>query len=89
MRLRARHMHHIEIFTDNVVGLVINYWLGRTILLMMGFPIDHGQNLILSGIIFVAAYARKYTIRRWFSNWINRIYKRRRADELQEQAGEN
>ena len=86
MRIRARYMHHLEVLSDNCVGVFINYWLGMAVLIQLGLPISHGQNLIFSSVMFVAAYIRKYYMRRVFSNWINSIYKRQ-SEEVQEQAG--
>lgn len=86
MRLRARHIYHIEVLTDNLIGLVINYWLTFGTLTLLGLPFTHGQNAVLTAVIFVVSYIRKYTVRVWFSNWIGRIYKER---EIQEQTGES
>lgn len=85
-KVRARHIHHLEVFTDNVVGLVINFLLVFAVYnWMLGQDITMSQNMAGTAIFFVAAYIRKYTLRRWFSNWIGRIYERR--EQVQKQAG--
>lgn len=89
MRLRARHIQHVEILTDNITGLFINYWLAiLTFNWLLGQDISHSQNLAASVVFFIAAYVRKYFWRRTFSNWIKRVYDRRAKEDagLQEQA---
>ncbi len=87
MRIRARYLHHLEVQADIVVGYLIN--LGVFVVVYnwwLGHDIDLWENAT-GGLAFMAvAYLRKYTIRRWFSNWIGRIYERQ---QVQEQAGEN
>ena len=91
MRIRARHIHAAETLFDNIVGLAINFvlvlvvynwWLGNNISL--------SDNVVGSVVFFLVAWARKYTIRRWSNNIIQRVYDKRKAQEdaeLQEQAG--
>lgn len=73
--VRARYIHHFEVLFDNVVGYAINF-LG--IMLIFNWWLGHNITLndnLLGGIgFFIIAYARKYTIRRWFSNFINKLY---------------
>lgn len=93
MKLRARHIHAGEVFIDNVLGLVINF--GLVILVynyMLGQDITIEQNLWGSIIFFIAAYIRKYTIRRYTSGLIEKVYSKRKAQEdaeLQKQLGTN
>jgi hypothetical protein len=88
MRLRARHIHHLEVTTDILVGYVINIALFVVVYnWMLGHDVHLWENAS-GGLIFMGvAYVRKYTIRRWFSNWIGKIYDERREAEIQEQAG--
>jgi len=94
MRIRARYIHHVEVATDILVGFAINYGLIFVVYnWMLGHDISYSDNF-LGGLVFMAvAYARKYTIRRWFSNWIGRIYAEQKAQEdaeqLQEQTGKS
>ena len=75
MRLRARHVHAAETFFDNVVGLAINFGLVFVVYnWMLGQDISVGENLVGSTVFFFVAWARKYTIRRWSSNLIQRIF---------------
>jgi hypothetical protein len=90
MRIRARHIHALEALLDNFVGLAINFFL---IFLVynwwLGHEISVSDNLLGSIVFFIVAWIRKYTLRRWSSNLIGRIYARRKAQEdaeLQEQA---
>jgi len=85
MRIRARYIHHLEVATDILVGFAINYGLIFVVYnWWLGHDISYGDNL-LGGMVFMAvAYIRKYTIRRWFSNWIGKLY-----GNIQKQAGEN
>ena len=86
MRLRARYMHHLEVLSDNIVGIVINYWMVYFLLNAFGIPVTHGVNTAVTGIIFVTSYIRKYFFRRFFSNWIGKMYETE-SEEIQEQAG--
>ncbi len=74
--MRARHIDKIEALADATLGLVINYWAVMYIMHnVLEIPITYGQNGVVSVILFCLAILRKYTIRRWFSNWIKRLYK--------------
>lgn len=77
MRIRARYLHHLEVQTDIVVGYLINVFLFVVVYnWMMGHDVKLWENAT-GGLIFMAvAYVRKYTIRRWFSNWIKRVYEK-------------
>ncbi len=86
MRLRARHIHHIEILIDNIIGVAFNFWLCQLVLYILNVPFTYGENAILTIIIFITTYIRRYITRRTFSNWIQRIYERRK---LEEQTGED
>lgn len=93
VRIRARHMHAIEGFVDNSIGLILNYL--AIILIynaLFGHDIKFSENVVGGVIMFFIAWARKYTIRRWFSAWIGRIYERRKKaedNEIQKQTGES
>lgn len=90
--IRARHVHHFEVFTDNIVGLGINFVLVMIVYnVWLGQDISLDQNIKGSLAFFVAAYIRKYTIRRWTSNGIGLLYalKDRIDAEVQKQTGEN
>jgi len=91
MRLRARHIHALEAFTDNMVGWLINFGLVFLVYNMwLGQDISMSENIIGSSVFFVVAWIRKYTLRRWSSNFIQRMYDKRKAQddaELQEQTG--
>ena len=79
--LRARYVHLLEVSVDTVVGycfgiattvVVWNWW--------MGYDIVVTDNLV-AGLAFAAvAIVRKYTIRRWSSNYIKRLYERPQKD---------
>jgi hypothetical protein len=75
MRIRARYLHHLEVIADILIGYLIN--IGVFVVVynwMLGEDVELWKNAT-GGLIFMAvAYIRKYTIRRWFSNWIGRIY---------------
>ena len=68
-------MHHLEVTTDILVGYLINLVVFAIVYnWIMGNNIPLWQNAS-GGLAFMAvAYVRKYTIRRWFSNWIQKIY---------------
>jgi hypothetical protein len=87
MRIRARYIHHFEVATDILVGYAINVFLFQVVYnWILGNSISLIENAS-GGLIFMAvAYVRKYTIRRWFSNWIGKIYDRQK---IQEQTGES
>ena len=90
--VRARHMHHGEVFFDNVIGAVINFFLVFLIYNMwQGQDITWNQNTWGTLAFFVFAYIRKYTIRRWTSDGIGKLYdlKDRIDAEVQEQAGKD
>lgn len=75
MKLRARHMHLVEALTDNVIGYVIN--IAATALLfnlLLGHQIPLHDNLIAGVGFFCIALVRKYYIRRFFSNLIQRMF---------------
>lgn len=81
MRIRARHIHHLEVFTDNVTGYIIN--IGATALLFnawLGYNVSLTDNMLAGVGFFIVAYVRKYTLRRWFSAWIQRIYDKRKLE---------
>jgi hypothetical protein len=94
MRIRARHVHAFEGFLDNVIGLAINF---AAVLLIYNGIFDHkisvGENVVGGFIMFWVAWARKYTIRRWANQFIDKLYKRYKAEEdaaqIQEQTGAN
>lgn len=74
-RIRARYIHHVEVITDNIVGYCINVVAVMVIFnWLLGNNIPIGDNLMGGILFFMLAYARKYTIRRWFSNFIDRLY---------------
>jgi len=94
MRIRARHVHAFETLFDNVVGYAMNVglvWLFYVWLL--GHEITMTENLGVGVAMFIIAWARKYSIRRWSNNFIGNLYERYKAEEdaaqLQEQAGES
>jgi hypothetical protein len=90
--VRARYVHHFEAFTDNVVGLGINFVLVMLVYNMwLGQDISINENIKGSLAFFVAAYIRKYTIRRWTSHAIGKLYdlKDRIDAEVQEQTGKD
>ncbi len=85
-------MHHGEILVDNIIGMFVNFFLVFLIYnWWQGQDITVAENLWGTAAFFVAAYIRKYTIRRWTSNGIGKLYdlKDRIDAEVQEQAGEN
>lgn len=82
MRLRARYLHHLEVLTDNVVGLIINYWMTYWIMnWLLGEPYTHTVNLIFTAIMFGISYGRKYFFRRSFSNWIKKEYEKQTGED--------
>lgn len=91
MRIRARHVHAFEGFIDNVVGWFINF--AAIIFIfngMYGHDIQLNENIVAGTIMFFIAWARKYTIRRYFNSVIDKLYKRYKADaKLQVQARED
>lgn len=93
MRLRARHIHALEALTDNIIGWLINFGLVFVVYnWWLGQDISVSENIVGSSVFFVVAWIRKYTLRRWSSNTIQKIYDNRKAQEdaeLQEQAGAN
>jgi uncharacterized protein YacL len=79
MRIRARHIHAIETLVDNVLGLVINFWVSQLFLVhVLNIPFTYTQNAALSAVMFVIAYIRKYTLRRYSSGLIQKIYEGRK-----------
>ena len=73
--MRARNIHHLEVFTDNVVGYALNIVVAIVIFNgMLGYNITISDNMIAGLGFFIFAYIRKYTLRRVFSNWIGRVY---------------
>lgn len=75
MRLRARHVHAIEALVDNIAGYLIN--IAMTALVFnwwLGYNVSLTDNLAAGVAFFVIAYIRKYTLRRWFSGVIQRLY---------------
>ena len=58
------------------VGLV---WLFYVALL--GHDITMSENLGVGVAMFIIAWARKYTIRRWSNQFIGDLYKRYKAEE--------
>ena len=93
MRIRARHVHAVETLIDNVVGLAINFAISLFVFNhILGQDISLSENGVVSVVMFIIAYIRKYTLRRWSSNLIGRIYEDRKAQEdaeLQKQAGKD
>lgn len=93
MRIRARHVHAFEGFIDNVIGLAINFFAILFIYNgMFGHSIQISENIVGGFIMFWVAWARKYTIRRWANNFIDRLYTKYKAAEdaeLQEQTGKS
>jgi hypothetical protein len=78
MRIRARHIHAVEALADNIIGLAINFWVSQLFLVhVLGIPFTYSQNAALSAVMFVIAYIRKYTIRRYSNRVIQKIYEGR------------
>lgn len=78
MKIRARYIHALETFIDNALGYLIN--IGTTILvfnMLLGYEISIQDNLTAGVFFFLVAWARKYILRRLFSNWIEKIYAKR------------
>jgi len=74
VKLRARHWHHIETFSDMIAGFIINLVLVHTVLHWMGYEISVNQNISMGLIIFCFSYVRKYTLRRIFNGIIGKQY---------------
>ncbi len=91
MRIRARHVHAFEGFIDNVIGYFINFIFVLLIFNgIYGHDIQMGENVVAGAIMFFIAWGRKYTIRRWANRFIDRLYKRYKADaKLQKQTRED
>jgi len=77
VKLRARHIDKIEVLSDILIGLIINYTVAQIVLHSMGYAVSYGEQGVLTGILTVIAFARKYTLRRVFSNIIKKIYENR------------
>ena len=73
-------MDKLEVLSDLLLGLVINYWVTYYMLHLLGFEILYSQNAAISVVTFCLAYIRKYSLRRAFSNLIKRMYDQRRLD---------
>ena len=91
MRLRVPHIHAIEAISDNIIGWLINFGLVFLVYNMwLGQDISISENVLGSTVFFIVAFARKYTLRRWFNRFIANLVEKRQAQEdaeLQEQAG--
>lgn len=85
IRIRARYLHHLEVFADMLSGYLINLFLFIVVYnWMFGHDVHIAQNAS-GGLIFMAvAYVRKYFWRRSFNKWIGDIYKKQAAKETQE-----
>ena len=87
MRVRARHLHHLEVIADMTSGYLINVFVFVVIYnMILGHNVSIWENMT-GGLVFMAiAYVRKYFWRRTFNKWIGQIYE---ARKVQEQAGTN
>lgn len=88
MRLRARHVHHIEALTDNVIGYLLNIVTSAIVFnWIVGIDLPLKENAQAGVWFFLVAYARKYTVRRWFNGMIKKLYAQRCAvDGCKEEA---
>jgi hypothetical protein len=59
----------IEAWVGTIIGLVVAYASTYVIMLLLGVPITHGQNLIVTGFMTVVSIIRSYYVRRLF-NWL-------------------
>lgn len=74
MRLRARHIHLIEVTADTFMALFINasisYWYLNTF--AGGVTVD--KQIGLTAVLTVLSLIRKYIFRRVSSEYIRRLY---------------
>lgn len=89
--VRARYIHHFEVLFDNIVGYGISV-LGAVVIWnwWMGYNIEINDNMLGGLGFFILAYARKFTIRRASSNFIQKLYDiKAELEKNEKQAGKN
>ena len=59
---------HLEVFTNQVSGVILGWLIVFFIFPIIGIPVTTGQATISTVIFFVTSYARMYTIRRIFNS---------------------
>ena len=64
---RKRHSH-IEVLTNQIVGIAIGWWIVYAIFPMLSALNQSQLASASTAIFFVASYIRSYTIRRIFNN---------------------
>lgn len=67
--MQSKKHSHIEVITNQVLGIVIGWSLVYFAFPAIGLQPTVEQATLSSGMFFVASYARSYSVRRVF-NWI-------------------
>ena len=65
--MQSRKHSHLEIITNQIVGIVIGWLIVKYLFPLMGVPVSYSQATASSAIFFVASYSRAYVIRRVFN----------------------
>ncbi len=58
----------VETIFGTVTGLIISYWISKTVYLLYGFHISDRQNIEIVLIFTVISLLRGYLVRRLFNN---------------------
>jgi len=69
--MQSKKNSFIESITQTSIGLIISFVMQLTIFPLLNIPVSLKQNLIISGLFFIASIIRGYIIRRLFNKNIN------------------
>lgn len=70
---QSKRMSLIEAWVGTCIGLIIAYVANYGIMLALGVPISHAQNLVVTAFMTVISVVRSYYVRRLF-NWMEKKY---------------
>lgn len=65
--MQSRKHSIFESITNVIVGLVTSFLIQLVIYPLLDIPVTISQNLIITGVFFIASFVRGYIIRRFFN----------------------
>jgi hypothetical protein len=66
--MQSRRMSVIESVANIAVGIGVAYIMNFWILSMIGNPISHRQNMLMTAFMTAVSFARSYALRRFFNS---------------------
>lgn len=65
--MQSRRMSMVESLANIAVGIGVAYVMNFWILAMIGNPISHRQNMVMTAFMTLVSFVRSYALRRFFN----------------------